>query len=251
MKTLSSFQLPGLNSLPRPFCALVRDRPCVTVDGVYGNPNSYPYRARQRRFEIIKPMIERIIEAKGVCRIADVGGTEYYWNIARDFVERSNVEIHLLNMEPQCPINRDKFIGYPMSAGDLGQFGDRSFDMVHSNSVIEHVGGWAQMKDMSAQVRRLAPSYYVQTPNFWFPVEPHFRAPMFHFLPEQLRYRALMSLNLGFGGKRRSVDDAMQAVQSASLLDHRQMQTLFPDADIRFEKFGPLTKSLMAIREVR
>jgi len=249
MKALASIPFPAGRILSRLCCRAHSDQPCLTVDDVYGNPKSYPYRARQRRFEIIKPMIERIIEQKGVCRIADIGGTEYYWNIARDFVEKSNVEIHLLNTEPQVPINRDKFIATNMSGCSLDQFGSNSFDMVHSNSVIEHVGQWREMTKMAHHVKRLAPSYFVQTPNFWFPVEPHFRAPFFQFLPEQLRYRALMHFNLGFGGKRRTVAEAMRAVQSAQLLDHAQMQALFADGEIKRERFGPLTKSLMAIRE--
>jgi hypothetical protein len=103
--------------------------------------------------------------------------------------------------------------------------------------------------DMAREIRRLAPAYYVQTPNFWFPYEPHFRFPLFQLLPEQVRYRLLMQFSLGFGGRRETVDAAMRGVQSVDLLDYAQMRELFPDARLVRELFGPLTKSIMAIRD--
>ena len=46
-----------------------------TVENTYLNPRSLSFRARQRRFRLIQPLIEKIIAEKGSCRIAD---TEYY-----------------------------------------------------------------------------------------------------------------------------------------------------------------------------
>ncbi len=225
-----------------------------SVEQVYGSSRSYSFRARRKRFDILRPLIERIIVEKGSCRIADLGGTAYYWEIARPFIDEAPVEIHLINLAPDVP--KDAFAGRPfvVSQGDvcaLQDVDDNAYDLVHSNSVIEHVGSWNNMMQMAQNVRRLAPTYFVQTPYFWFPIEPHFRFPYFHFLPEQIRYRLLMQFNLGFGGRRGTVDAAMQAVQSAALVDETQMKILFPDARIVRERFGPLTKSLMAIREGR
>ena len=220
----------------------------LTVDRVYLQGRSLPFQFRQRRFQHIQPLIEAIIRDKGQCRIADIGGTPYYWKIAETFVAANPVEIHLINLEA-VPVTSPKFISHAGDACALDQFADNSFDLVHSNSVIEHVGSWAQMADMARHVRRIAPTYVVQTPNFWFPYEPHFRFPMFHWLPEPVRYRLLMRFNLGFGGRRKTIDAAMRGVQSSNLLDARQMQALFPDAHLVRERIGPLTKSLMLIRQ--
>jgi hypothetical protein len=228
--------------------SVARGRALHTVEQTYLNGRSLSFQARKRRFRHIRPMIERIIERKGSCRIADIGGTEYYWEIAKEFIDQVPVEIHLFNLEPTAVPDR-KFTSHFGNACELGRYDDNSFDMVHSNSVIEHVGGWKQACDMAREVRRLAPSYYVQTPNFWFPYEPHFRFPGFQFLPEQIRYRLLMCCNLGFGGRRITVDAAMCGVQSVDLLDMRQMRELFPDAVMKRERIGPLTKSILAIRE--
>lgn len=223
-----------------------------SVEQVYRSQRSYSFRARRKRFEILKPIIERIILEKGRCRIADLGGTTYYWEIGRPFIDEAPVEIHLINLAPDVP--ESAFVRRPfvVRQGDvcaLEDVRDGAFDLVHSNSVIEHVGSWQNMVRMAENVRRLAPAYFVQTPYFWFPIEPHFRFPYFHYLPEQIRYRLLMRFNLGFGGRRGNVDAAMQAVQSAALVDETQMKILFPDARIVRERFGPLTKSLMAVRD--
>jgi len=100
-----------------------------------------------------------------------------------------------------------------------------------------------------AEVRRVAKAYYVQTPYLWFPVEPHFRAPFYAWLPEQTRAQLLMRFDLGYIGKAATLDQAMSDVQSINLLDRAQMRSLFPDANISFERVLGLPKSMIACRD--
>jgi hypothetical protein len=88
----------------------------------------------------------------------------------------------------------------------------------------------------------------VQTPNFGFPVEPHYRTIGIHWLPEQARVALLRKRRLGFYPKAASLDEAMRYAEDAILLTHGQMAELFPDARIEREKVAFLTKSLIAIR---
>jgi Methyltransferase domain len=222
--------------------------PRYSIEESYGNPSAAPFRYRARRFQHLQPLIDAVIAEKGHCRIADIGGTEYYWDIFGSYVADNPVEITLLNLDAQ-PVRSGKFISAKADATNLSEFADNSFDIVHSNSVIEHVGSWDRMSQMAHHVRRLAPVYFVQTPNFWFPYEPHFRCPFFHWLPEQARAELLMTFNLGFGGRRTEYDAAMRGVQSTYILGRRQFETLFPDAEIVRERALGLTKSLMAIRK--
>lgn len=223
------------------------ERAPAMVARAYGEGNSISRAFRVKRFERLFALIDGIVREKGRCRIADLGGSAYYWNIAAERVAARPLEITLVNPKEAAPSGSFAYLN--ADATDLSNIDDGSFDLVHSNSVIEHVGDWAKQGAMAANVRRLAPAYYVQTPSFWFPVEPHFRAPFIHWLPEQVRYRLVMRLALGFSGRKASVNDAMTRVQSARLLDKGQMHALFPDATLVDERFFGLTKSLIAIRE--
>ena len=65
----------------------------------------------------------------------------------------------------------------------VGAVGGRSFDLVYSNSVIEHVGGHQRRELFAQAVRDLAPSHWVQTPYRYFPLEPFWLFSAFQFLP--------------------------------------------------------------------
>jgi SAM-dependent methyltransferase len=112
-------------------------------------------------------------------------------------------------------------------------FEDRAFDIAWSNSVIEHLDRSDRAR-FAAEIRRVAGRYFVETPNRWFPVEPHVLLPLFHFLPRTVRRRLWR-----FGVS----DDPFSDIR---LLGAAELRRLFPDAVIIRERFGPLTKSLIA-----
>ena len=216
----------------------------LTHEEYYGSPASRWRSKRFRRF--LLPLLKEVRAARGRLRVLDVGGTSQYWRPYQAELHTLDTAITLLNPQQLDDIRDENFTRG--SATDV-PFPDGAFDLVHSNSTIEHVGPWPQMLKAAAEIRRLANAYYVQTPNFWFPVEPHFRAPLLHFLPEQLRARLVMRVRLGFAETRSAtISDAMLQVQDARLLDRSQLVALFPDAEILDERFFGFTKSLIAIR---
>jgi len=210
-------------------------------------PDGLDNRFRERRFQLFAGIVSEVLKKNQSCRILDLGGSAEYWSRYGKGLDWTRVSV--------CSVNRTvasvQMPGFEAVAGDarrLDQFADNSFDIVHSNSVIEHVGKWDDMVAMSEEVRRLAPRYFVQTPYFWFPIEPHARFIFLHWLPESWRYRIIMRRRCGFWERQPDVGNAVKQIQSACMIDKRQMHFLFPDADISFERFMGFPKSIIAVR---
>ncbi len=121
------------------------------------------------------------------------------------------------------------------------------FDLVFSNSLIEHLGGHGPRRRFADLVAKLAPRYVVQTPYRYFPVEPHWMFPGFQFLPvgarSYLAPRWPLGHTRGWDGR-----EATNEVMATDLLSLFEMRDYFPDAVIVFERIGGLPKSMIAIR---
>jgi Methyltransferase domain len=204
---------------------------------------------RIKRFAMMLELIDKVIAEKGAAHILDIGGTCDYWLKLEPLWAGRKLSFTLVNLQAE-PVSDPRFTSLAGDACAMPEFADMSFDIVHSNSVIEHVGRWKQMRAMAAECARLAPRYYVQTPAFGFPVEPHFRTPFFHWLPMPWRIWLTMHVRLGFYPKAETIDDAMRFVEDAILVDAPRMRALFPaPARIVKERVLGLTKSFVAIRD--
>ncbi|HWK13283.1 MAG TPA: class I SAM-dependent methyltransferase [Rhizobiaceae bacterium] len=216
----------------------------------YKDRNSMEFKFRSRRFARIQALIEAILVEKGEATILDLGGRETYWQIGADFIEanRERLRITLVNLEKDPVEDHELFETLTGDATDPALMGDRRFDLVHSNSVVEHVGEWPDMQRFAENTRRLGKRYYVQTPNYWFPFEPHFRTAGFQYLPRAARAALIQRVSLGFFPRIQNADDARDIIRHHHLISTRQMRALFPDADVLHEKFMGLNKSIIAIQ---
>lgn len=97
---------------------------------------------RRRRASHLRGLIARIFAQQGQVRVIDVGGTRYYWNIVpKEFLMSHRVQVLLVNLPGVERGEPDEVFSYKEGDGrDLRDFSGMSFDLVHSNSVIEHVG---------------------------------------------------------------------------------------------------------------
>jgi hypothetical protein len=78
-------------------------------------------------------------------------------------------------------------------------FADRSFDVVHSAAVLEHVGSTQNQAAFVRECMRVArKAVFLTTPNRWFPVEFHTRLPLAHWLPKRHFRWLLGRLGLAF-----------------------------------------------------
>src|SRR6185437_11417705 len=57
------------------------------------------------------------------------------------------------------------------------------FDLVFSNSMVEHLPTWDHQKCCADEIRRVGSRYWIQVPNRHFPIDPHYIIPFFQYLP--------------------------------------------------------------------
>lgn len=181
-------------------------------------------------------------------RILDVGGTPFNWL--------------LLDVQPQVTIvnmlrAREAFdAAFPcvFADGRALPFAAQSFDIVFSNSVIEHVGDRKSQRRFAEEIARVGRAYWVQTPNRKFPVEPHLLTPFLHFLPRNWQ-RAIARKFTVWSLIERPTPDRWEYyiehyLNDIRLLDARELREMFPGAAIVRERFGGFTKALIAMRRV-
>lgn len=205
------------------------------------NPQSFSNRMRSRRFQFFEQLCQGLPRP---LHILDFGGTTIFWE-QRGWAGRSDIQITMINIEPE-PRKYENIQACVGDATNLSDYADGSVDVAFSNSVIEHLFTWESQQRMAAEVRRVAKAYWVQTPNFWFPVEPHFHMPAWHWLPESLRVAILRRRRCGWRGPCPDPEQARRLVQEIRLLTGGEMRRLFPDAHLKAEKFYGLTKSWIA-----
>jgi len=172
------------------------------------------------------------------CRtVLDVGGTSQIW----DMLDGS-YEVTLLNGDPrELEQARHTCV---VGDGRSLQFPSKSFDLAFSNSVIEHVGNWDDMQRFAAELQRVGKSFYCQTPNKWFPVEPHLGTLLIHWWPRLLnRFFVTRYLTLWGLMSRPSRRQVEKSLANIRLLTRGDLEQLFPGATIISERFLLLSKS--------
>ena len=176
-------------------------------------------------------------------RVLDLGGVPEFWATAP--IRPRHVT--LVNLRPH-PSEHDWIENRQGDACRLPEdlLADR-FDLVVSNSVIEHLGGHARRRRFARVVRRAAPHHWVQTPYRYFPIEPHWVFPGQQFLPTVAK--AVISRHWPMSHVR-SADwrKAVATALSVELLTVTELRHYFADSEIVRERFLGLTKSIIATR---
>jgi hypothetical protein len=214
-----------------------------------GNPKSLVRRLRAKRLGPLLAMVETVFREQGAVRIIDVGGTEAYWDVLpRGFLEKHNVAVTIVNLPGSLSPREHRLFSFVAADGcELSLFEDKSFDVGFSHSVVEHVGDWSRMVRFANELQRVARRLIVQTPSFWFPVEPHFMTPFFHWLPRPLRVHLVLHFSLGHFTRASTVDEAVRIVENARMLDRAMFQALFKEATILTERVLGFPKSFIAV----
>lgn len=203
------------------------------------HPGSFAARSRARRQTMLYGAFPELADM----RVLDLGGRPGFWLTAPvrpAHVLSVNLAEHARPADwidtraaDACDLPPDLLTG--------------RFDLVVSNSVIEHVGGHHRREQFAANVRAVAPHHWVQTPYRYFPVEPHWLFPGQQFLATPLKARLSRRWTHGY---MHAADDAaaVSGALSIELLGITEMRHYFPDADIVPERFAGLVKSIIAKR---
>jgi hypothetical protein len=203
--------------------------------------DSLATKMRRARFTLFLSLLNKL---EGHVEILDIGGTQEFWTLMTGG-DPGSVRVTLLNIEHQR-VTSSKFVSAVGDARSMPQFAEKEFDVVFSNSVIEHVGSYAEQKRMASEVMRVGKRYWVQTPNKRFPLEPHFLFPFFQYLPASVRAQMVHRFDVGWYKRIPDLAAARAEVDSIQLLTKRRFEALFPGATIHLEKLAGLTKSFVA-----
>ncbi len=176
--------------------------------------------------------------------VLDVGGTPAIWDLCP-----VRPRLVILN-QPRAREPVPPGVLYVDGDGTALPFPDRAFDLVFSNSVIEHLGSPDAMQRFAAEVRRTARRYFIQTPDAASPVEPHLYTPFLHWLPRRWQRALAPRFSLWSLLSTASADQRgfyiRHYLEDIRLLRHAEIQRLFPEARILRERFLGLPKSLIA-----
>lgn len=187
------------------------------------------------RLERMKQFLT-LIKPPSQAKIIDLGGLMSIWEwFDHDF------EVTLVNLPGSYKYkNTGKFGQYTLVEGDATNlseiFADKSFDIVFSNSVIEHVGDESKQADFASEVMRLAKSYWIQTPSNYSPIEPHTGVIGYWLLPEFVRENLRKSWE-------RKLPVWTEMVRGTRVLSQNRMRELFPDSKFYVERKFLLEKS--------
>ena len=198
------------------------------------DPASLSSRLRRRRFECFRALLR--VGAQD--RILDVGGTAGTW-----FGSGLEEQVTILNIEHRETVAPFRYVAADACAMD---FPDGAFDVVFSNSVIEHVGDATRQRRFASEVQRVAPRHWVQTPWKHFPIEPHLLFPFFQYLPAPAQ-RAV-ALHWKYSHFQRNGHDVLRELSRLRLLTRRELTALFPASRVLFERMLGIPKSLVAVR---
>jgi len=182
---------------------------------------------RNKRFGLF----QTLLNVKKDTPILDVGGEFEFW-------ENMKFEnIMLLNIHKK---NENKNIKSIVYDGGKFPFKDKKFEVVFSNSTIEHVGDFRDQKLFASEIQRVGKLYFVQTPSFWFPYEPHAMIPFYQFLPSNIK----MWLRTIYPKSTYPIEKLL----SIRLLTKKELKYLFPSATIITERMFLFPKSYYAVK---
>ena len=195
-------------------------------------------RSLARRFRARRlACLESVVPLAPGTRVLDVGGMPGSSLLAR----RTDLRVTYLNLYPGARIARSLRPEHAYLHADAREIPlcDGAFDVVFSNSLLEHLEPDDQ-RAVASEIRRVGRAHFVQVPYRYFPWEPHYNFPFVQFAPRPVRRFLWRRWWLSYGRRNH------QPYEEIYLSTRAEIQSLFPTSSIVEERAGPLVKALYA-----
>jgi hypothetical protein len=207
----------------------------MVLDGA--NPRSVSAKARGRRWAELMRRFPDLDQMK----VLDLGGRPQFWRDAP--VRPATVTtVNLIDLPADEP-----WMTTLVADACADRWTHGTFDLVISNSLLEHLGGVARRRQFADVVHAASTRWWIQTPYRYFPIEPHWFFPGFQFLPLPMRISITRRWPLGYR-RAKTREQAYELVQEVELVTITEMRKLFPEGDLWKERMAGLVKSLVAVR---
>jgi hypothetical protein len=210
----------------------LRDR---LVDG----PNSLGAGFRSRRWQTFLDLFPDVDQM----RVLDLGGRVESWRRAPVLPQHVTV----VNLEDSDSHGEGWATFVHGDATNLPAAARGEYDLVFSNSLVEHVGGHGPRARLAETVEAMAPRHWVQCPYRYFPIEPHWIFPGMQFLPLRARIAVAMHWPL-VNTRPATVAQASGAVMWTELISATEMKLLFPNSRLIFERVLGIRKSMIVVK---
>ena len=176
-------------------------------------------------------------------KICDVGGSRHFWEKLDPADVPKDLTLVNIRDDGQARSFTGSFgdVKVIVYDGDRLPFEDKSFDVAVCNSVIEHVPP-AKRANLVREINRVSNYYFIQTPAFVFPIEPHFFCPALHWLPRSLARHAVRLSPWRFLSKP-SEEHIREYFEEIQILTLKEFRSYAPEANLVREKIAGLTKS--------
>lgn len=186
---------------------------------------------RKRRMQLFL----RFLDQLGINhpKILDVGGSPHFWSeVNRSF------SLTVLNLPGNLERDESKpEIHYVEGDGcKMYMFNHDQFDVVFSNSVIEHVGDEDRQREFANEIKRVGKFFWVQTPSKYFPIEAHSGMLFWWFYPELVR-------KFFINRWKREIPAWTDMVENTVAVRRYFLESQFSDGQLIVERFLGIPKS--------
>jgi SAM-dependent methyltransferase len=215
-------------------------------------------RLRSRFHETRAELFVRLLRPRRGSSVLDLGGGD--GSLAARMAGRVPLEITVadLSADNRARVLALGFRHVLLEEGPL-PFDDGAFDIVLSNSVIEHVtlpkarcsvaarvdeSEWkraarSSQRRFAAEIRRVGRGYFVQTPHRHFPLDAHVQLPFVQYLSHDDACRLVRWTD-------RFWIKSCLGIVDWELFTPAELAALFPDGAIHVERLLGLPKSIVA-----